>query len=62
MHGAALLTYPEAAARLGVSQKTLRRLVASGGITAVRPSAGSVRFDPADLDAYIASRKTEASS
>lgn len=57
-----LLTYPEAADRLRVSTKTLRRLVAAGTIPAVRISVGSVRFDVADLDAYLAARKTEASA
>lgn len=62
MHNAALLSYPEAAARLGVSPKTLRRIVDEGAIPVVRPTEHTVRFDPADVDAFIASRKTEAAS
>jgi excisionase family DNA binding protein len=60
MNTAALLTYPEAAARLGVSPKTLRRIVEDGAIPTVRPTDHTVRFDPEDVDAFIASRKTDA--
>ena len=59
MNTAARLTYLEAAARLGVSPKTLRRIVDDGSIPTVRPTEHTVRFDPADVDAFIASRKTD---
>ena len=48
----ALLTIQQAAERLGVSTKTVDRLVAAGQMPAVY--VGSLkRFTPADLDAYI---------
>jgi excisionase family DNA binding protein len=46
------LTPRAAAARLGVSTRTLRRYVAAGLLTpASRTPGGHGRFDPADLDA-----------
>lgn len=56
-----LVTYEEAAARLGISVRSLERLVAAGEIKACRPLArlGSgkgkgVRFQPVVLDKYLA--------
>ena len=39
---------------LGVSKSTMLRLAKAGTIRACRPSKGIVRFDRADLDAYMA--------
>jgi len=49
------LTYPydEAAARLGVSLRTLKRLVADGAIRHVRVR-GRVLFTERDLEDYLA--------
>lgn len=48
------LTYPydEAAGRLGISQRTLKRLVAEGVIRHIR-IGGRVLFREADLRAYL---------
>lgn len=52
-----LLTRDEAAARLGISVKTLRRLVRIGDLPAVRYSPTSVlRFREVDLRKFIESR------
>lgn len=50
---AATLTYPEAARYLGMSERSLQRLVAAGTVRHVRPTATRVRFRTADLDAYL---------
>lgn len=52
-----LLTYQEAGEVLGVTDRTVSKLVAEGGLRAVR-FGRSVRIDPADLRAYIDNRKT----
>ena len=54
-----LLTYEQAAARLGIAEKTLRNWVAARRIAFVRVSARCTRFDPADLDAYVEDRRVE---
>ena len=51
--GMALLDYPRAAKRLGVSKRTLWTLVKNGSIPAVRFAGRTVRIDPADLQAFI---------
>lgn len=51
-----LLGTGQAAERLGVNPRTLRRLTAKGDIPKVHIGR-AVRYDPDDLDAYIASRK-----
>lgn len=52
-----LLTIPQTASRLHVSQDAVRRLIASGKLP--RVSIGrSVRIDPTDIDAFVASNKT----
>lgn len=48
-----LLTINEAAARLTVSLKTLRRLIAAGSLPVVR-IGGLVRIRPEDLTNFIA--------
>lgn len=55
-----LLTIPQAAKRLQVSPDHVWRLVRAERITVVRLGR-SVRIDPPDLDAYIASAKTRGS-
>lgn len=52
---AALLTYPQAAARLGISRRALERLVAAERLRPVRVSARCIRFHPDALDAFAAS-------
>lgn len=47
-----LLTVPEAAKRLGISQAYAYRLVAAGAIKSVR-LAGAMRVPIAEIDAYI---------
>ena len=54
---ALLLTVPEAAKALAISPRTLWSLTQSGAIPCVRIGR-SVRYDPADLKAWIESRKT----
>ena len=53
---APLLTYREAADVLGVTDRTVWKLVDQGDLPAVR-FGRSVRIDPADLRAFIDSAK-----
>lgn len=53
---AATLTAPEAARHLGVPASTLRRWANDDRIRHVRLPSGRLRFDLADLDAYLAPR------
>ncbi len=53
-----LLSIGEAARRLGLSVDTVRDLERSGELRAVRTPGGHRRFDPAELDAYLAGRPT----
>ncbi len=48
-----------AAARLGVSPRTVRRLVAQRAVTHYRVGR-LVRFRPSDLDAFLAAGRCEA--
>lgn len=50
---AQLITQREAAARLTISERTFRMLVATGQIPVVRVSPRRVVVDPADLARYI---------
>ncbi len=50
---AALLNAGEAAARLGVSDRTLRRAAAAGDVVSVLEN-GRRRYRPGDLEAYVA--------
>lgn len=54
-----LLTYPEAARVLGVSRKTVQRLVQTKQLPVVQIRS-AVRIDPADLDHYIAEHRSAA--
>jgi excisionase family DNA binding protein len=54
-----LLTYKQAGALLGVTERTVWTLVDDGELPAVR-FGRSVRIDPADLRAYIDRCKTTA--
>ena len=51
------LTVAEAARRLKLSPQTVRRLVHSGQLPAYRASAVELRIDPAELEAYLRSRR-----
>jgi excisionase family DNA binding protein len=53
-----LLTAPEAARKLAVSERTLWGLTHRAEIPCVRIGR-AVRYDPADLRAWIAARKAE---
>ena len=55
-----LLTLADVALALSVSRRTVERLVAAGRIRVVRPSAGVVRVEPRELDAYIAAIRRAA--
>ncbi|MGC2295317.1 MAG: helix-turn-helix domain-containing protein [Candidatus Dormiibacterota bacterium] len=57
MAEAPLLTLGEVARRLGISPRSLSRLIASGELPVVRLSARVVRISPSDLTAYIEARK-----
>lgn len=50
-----LLSYQQAAERLGLSVRSLQRLVDAGRIPAHRigPRGGRVRFDADDLETYL---------
>jgi excisionase family DNA binding protein len=54
-----LLTRAEVAAELGVSLRTLARLIAAGELPVIRIGA-AVRIDPVDRDAYLADHRTAA--
>lgn len=53
-----LLTYVETAEVLGVTDRTVRTLVRTGALPAVR-FGGSVRIDPADLREFVENAKRE---
>lgn len=48
-----LLTYKQAAAELGVSERTVRRMVASGELPVLRPRPSTPRIDPRSLDELL---------
>ncbi|MCW2363511.1 MULTISPECIES: helix-turn-helix domain-containing protein [unclassified Sphingobium] len=54
-----LLTPAEAAARLHISDKTLRRLRQQGHIRYVAITPRKIRYRPEDCDAYVMSRLRE---
>lgn len=47
------LTIPEAAVRLRVSAKTIRRRIADGSLTGYRVGPHLVRLDAAEVDALL---------
>ena len=53
----ALLTADQAAARLGISERTLRKLRQRGDIPYVPVTDRLIRYDEADCEAYLASRR-----
>ena len=52
-----LLPYPAAAEVLGISPRTLRRLVDAGELTPIRIGA-LCRFDPGELQDFVDRRKS----
>jgi len=56
-----LLTVAELADILSINQLTVRRMVTRGQLTAVRLGR-AVRFDPDDVDAFLASVRTTTDS
>jgi predicted DNA-binding transcriptional regulator AlpA len=55
-----LLNVREAAARLGLSKSTLDKMRCAGrGPPYVKSTDKAVRYDPADLDAWIAARRSK---
>lgn len=55
----ALMSVPDLAARLGVKPRFIYRLVDERRIPFIHVGR-YLRFDPADVDAYLAGRRTEA--
>lgn len=58
----ALITTREAAARLGLSPKTLCKLRVVGGGPRFAKLGAAVRYDLADIEAWAASRKQTSTS
>lgn len=54
----ALLDMVQVATRLGVSRRTVERFAASGDLRCIKFGTRAIRFDPADVEAFIAARKT----
>ncbi|WP_375194754.1 helix-turn-helix domain-containing protein [Sphingobium sp.] len=59
MSGPVLLTPTEAAKRLHISDKTLRRLRQQGHIRYVAITERKIRYRPEDCDAYVSARVRE---
>lgn len=58
-----LLNVREAAARLGLSKSTLDKMRCAGkGPRYVKSTERAVRYDPADLDAWIAARRSNGAA
>ena len=59
-----LLTFARTAARLGVSERTLRKLVDDGELAYIDVGGGrerrSMRFTPQDIEAFLAKRRGTA--
>jgi excisionase family DNA binding protein len=53
----ALLTTGEVAARFNTSRRTVRRYVERGLLPAIR-LRGGLRFDPREVEAFLAARRT----
>lgn len=58
MNGPHLVTFREATRRLGVSDSHLHREVKRGALPVVRVGQRAIRFDVADLAAYVEARRT----
>ncbi len=52
-----LLTVPEVAAMLRLSERKVRRLISGGELKAVQLSERATRVRPADLDAFLLERE-----
>lgn len=48
-----LLTLSDAAAEVGVSERTLRRYISQGRLDVIRINARVLRIDPAELDRFL---------
>lgn len=57
-----LIDAAEVAKRLGVSRRTVERFARAGTIPCVRLSVRALRFDPVDVERYIAARKIGSAS
>jgi excisionase family DNA binding protein len=57
-----LLTVPEVAAQIGVTEDTIRKWARSGKITSVRLSKVDVRFRQTDLNEFVSSRLSKRKS
>lgn len=55
-----LLTTAEVAARLGVIPETILRWVDRRGLPAIRLTSRALRYDEAEIDAWLAERATKA--
>jgi excisionase family DNA binding protein len=55
-----LLTTREVADRLGVMPETVLRWIDSRGLPVIRLTSRALRYDEADLDAWLAERTTAA--
>jgi len=55
-----VLTFANAAARLGVSASTVRRLCDRGELAYVRPSPRCLRIEDAELERYLAQLRAAA--
>jgi excisionase family DNA binding protein len=55
-----LISVNEAAARLGLSPLTIRRLIRCGKLPHVRPTPRTVRLRETDLEAFLQARIGEA--
>lgn len=53
--GGRFLTVPKAAAHANLSEESIRRLLSSGKLTALRPVKGRVLIDRRQLDALVLS-------
>lgn len=51
--GSPFLTVAEAAARIGVNTKTVRRRIADGSLVGYRVGPRLIRLDPAEVDALL---------
>jgi len=58
---AGLVSSKQAAECLGVSQNTIRKFVAEGKLPAYLIGEKLVKFDPADLDHFLASNRIDNS-